>query len=115
MSENGVLTFLVFWETEMDVPSRDQDHVVSQVLALDLGLLHDDDVGLKDVEHGLQVSGGNPMKSVVSDSPERCAFATMADTRRDSCEGERGQGRVRTRVTDLIPFTEDEVSFRLRK
>lgn len=37
----------------MYIPARNQDHVVSQVFTLDLGLLHDNDVGLEDVEHGL--------------------------------------------------------------
>lgn len=106
-----MVTFLVLGETEVDVPPGDQHHVVPQVLALDLGFLDDDDVGLEDVEHGLHALGRSHGKSSVSDSPGRCAFATMAGTRRGSYDGERGQERMRTRVTDLIPFTGDEVSF----
>ena len=41
------------WKTEEDIPSRHQDHVVFQILALDFGLLHDDDICAQDVEHCL--------------------------------------------------------------
>lgn len=45
--------FLVPWQAEEDVPAGHQHHVVRQILPLDLGLLHDDDVRLQDIEHGL--------------------------------------------------------------
>lgn len=41
-------------EAEVDIPSWNQDHVILQVLALDLGLLHDNNVCLQRVEHCLQ-------------------------------------------------------------
>ena len=47
-------------ETEEAVPARNQDHVVGQVFALDFQLLHDDDVGLEDVEHGGERAVGAP-------------------------------------------------------
>lgn len=50
-----MITFLMFWQAEVDIPARDQDHVVSQVLPLDLGLLHDDNISFKNIEHGLEV------------------------------------------------------------
>ena len=50
----GTITLLVPWQTEVDIPARDQDHVVSQVFLLDLGLLHDDNVSVEDIEHGLE-------------------------------------------------------------
>lgn len=48
------LTFLVLWKTEKDVPSRNKNHVVLQIFALYLSLLHDHDISLEYVEHGLK-------------------------------------------------------------
>lgn len=47
-------TFLVLRQAEVTVPAGDQDHVVTQVLLLNLELLHDNDVGLKNVEHSAE-------------------------------------------------------------
>lgn len=47
-------TLLVLGQAEVAVPAGHQDHVVGEVFALDLQLLHDDDVGLEDVEHGIE-------------------------------------------------------------
>lgn len=41
-------------QAEVTVPARHKDHVVGQVLALDLELLHDDNVCLEDIEHGIE-------------------------------------------------------------
>ena len=41
-------------QAEVAVPARHQNHVISQVFALDLQLLHDDDVRLQDIEHGIE-------------------------------------------------------------
>lgn len=51
--KRGRPTFLVLWETEVNIPAWNQDHVVAEVFPLDLGFLHNNDVCLKDVEHGL--------------------------------------------------------------
>jgi hypothetical protein len=48
-----MLTLLVLGQAEVAVPSGHKHHVIRQVLALDLELLHDDNVGLEDVEHGI--------------------------------------------------------------
>ena len=45
-------TFLVSWQTPIAIPAGDKDHIIPQVLSLDLGLLEDYDVGLQDIEHG---------------------------------------------------------------
>ena len=50
----GHVTFLVLGQAEVAVPAGNEHHVIGQVLALDLELLHDDDVGLEDVEHGAE-------------------------------------------------------------
>lgn len=50
----GMPAFLVSGQTEVAVPAGDQDHVVGQVFALDLQFLHDDDVGVEDIEHGVE-------------------------------------------------------------
>jgi hypothetical protein len=42
----------MLWQTEVAIPAGHQHHVVFQVLPLDLELLHDHDIGLKDIEHG---------------------------------------------------------------
>lgn len=41
-------------QAEVAVEARHQHHVVGQVFALNLQLLHDDDVGLEDIEHGVE-------------------------------------------------------------
>lgn len=53
-------TFLVLGQAEEAVPTRDQNHVVIQVLPLDLQLLHNHHVSLEDVEHGIEGAGGAP-------------------------------------------------------
>ena len=50
---HAVRTFLVLGETVVNIPARHQYHVISKILALDLELLHHDDVRFKNVEHGL--------------------------------------------------------------
>jgi hypothetical protein len=42
----------VLGKTPVAVPARHQDHVVGEILSLDLSLLENDDVGLEKVEHG---------------------------------------------------------------
>jgi hypothetical protein len=49
-----MFTFFVLGQAEVAVPARHEHHIVSQVFALDLELLHDDDVGLQNVEHGIE-------------------------------------------------------------
>lgn len=52
---NGaVVTFLMPGKTEENIPARYQHHVIPQIFPLDLRLLHNDDVRLQYVEHGLQ-------------------------------------------------------------
>lgn len=53
-------TFFVLWETEVAVPSVIEDHVIAQVFPLNLQLLHHDNVGLEDVEHGRERLGYAP-------------------------------------------------------
>jgi hypothetical protein len=53
--DRGSRTFLVLGETEVDVPAGDQNHVIAEILPLDLGLLHHNDVGFQGVKHGLQL------------------------------------------------------------
>lgn len=53
-------TFFVFGETPVIVPAWNQYHVISEVFSLDLGLLKDNYVGLKDVEHSLEGSFVSP-------------------------------------------------------
>lgn len=63
ISEDAVCaagTFFMLGETPIVVPSWHQDHVVSEVLSLDLGLLKHDDVRLEDVEHALECSLVSP-------------------------------------------------------
>lgn len=50
----GDVTLFVFGQAEVAVPAGHQNHVVGQVFSLDLQLLHHDDVGLEDVEHGME-------------------------------------------------------------
>lgn len=47
-------TFLVFRQAEVAVPAGHKHHVVGQVFSLNLQLLHNDNVGLEDVEHGIE-------------------------------------------------------------
>ena len=49
----GLHTLLVLGQAEVAVPAGHKHNVIGQVLALDLELLHDDDVRLEDVEHGV--------------------------------------------------------------
>jgi len=51
--KRGGGTFLVLWQAKVHIPAWDKNHVISQVFALDLGLLNDDNVCLEGVEHGL--------------------------------------------------------------
>lgn len=44
----------MLWQTEIAVPARYKHHVICQIFALDLQLLHDDDVRLQDIEHGIE-------------------------------------------------------------
>ena len=46
------IPLLMLRQAEVSIPAFDKDHVVAQVFALDLELLHDDYVGAEDVEHG---------------------------------------------------------------
>src|ERR1700712_5719876 len=39
-------------KAEIAIPTRNKNHVIREVLALYLELLHDHDIGLKSVEHG---------------------------------------------------------------
>jgi hypothetical protein len=47
-------TLLVLGQAEVAVPARHKYHVISQVFALYLQLLHDDNVRFEDVEHGIE-------------------------------------------------------------
>ena len=47
-------TFLVFWQAKVTVPARYKHHVISEIFALNLQLLHDDNVRLENVEHGVE-------------------------------------------------------------
>jgi hypothetical protein len=55
-----VPTLFVLGQTEKAVPPIYQDHIISQVFALNLQLLHDDNIGLKGVEHGTERASGAP-------------------------------------------------------
>jgi hypothetical protein len=50
----------VLGKAEIAVPARDEHHVIFQVLPLNLEFLHDDNVGLKDVEHGVKSAAVAP-------------------------------------------------------
>lgn len=47
-------------KAEIAVPARDEHHVILQVLPLNLEFLHDDNVRLKDVEHGVKSAAVTP-------------------------------------------------------
>lgn len=47
-------TFLMLGQAEEDIPSRDEDHVIVKILLLYLGLLHNNNVCFKDIEHSLR-------------------------------------------------------------
>lgn len=47
------LTFLMAWKAEVAIPPGNEDHIIREVLSLNLGLLKHDDVGLEDVKHSL--------------------------------------------------------------
>ena len=47
-------------ETPVIVPSGDQDHVIAKIFPLDLCFLEDDNVGLEDIEHGVEGSFVSP-------------------------------------------------------
>lgn len=47
-------TFLMLGQAEEDIPSGDENHVIVKVLLLYLGLLHDNNVCFKDIEHSLR-------------------------------------------------------------
>jgi hypothetical protein len=47
-------TFLVLGQAEEDIPSGDENHVIAKVLLLYLGLLHNNNVCFKDIEHSLR-------------------------------------------------------------
>ena len=53
-------TFLVLWEAPVVVPSGYQDHVIAKIFPLDLCFLEDDNVGLEDIEHGVESSFISP-------------------------------------------------------
>jgi hypothetical protein len=46
-------TLFVLWQAKVAVPARHKHHIIRQVLTLDLELLHNDNVGLENVEHGI--------------------------------------------------------------
>lgn len=48
-----IRTFLVLRQAEVAVPARHKDDVIRQILALDLEFLHDDNVRLENIEHGI--------------------------------------------------------------
>jgi hypothetical protein len=50
-------TFLVLWQAEVAIPSWHKHHIISQVFPLDFGLLHNHNIRLENIEHGLEVSG----------------------------------------------------------
>lgn len=47
-------TFLVLGQTEVAIPALYKDHIIRQVLALDLQLLHNYNIGLQYIEHGIE-------------------------------------------------------------
>lgn len=47
-------TFLMLGEAEVAIPARHKHHVIGQVFALNLQLLHYDNICLEDVEHGIE-------------------------------------------------------------
>lgn len=55
VKKRAQVTFLVLRQTEMDIPAGNQDHIISQVLPLNLGFLHDDDISLEDIKHILEL------------------------------------------------------------
>lgn len=46
-------TFLMLGKAEEDIPAWNEDHVILKIFPLNLGLLHDDNIGLESVKHGL--------------------------------------------------------------
>lgn len=79
-------TFLVLWETEKDVPTRNQDHVIPEIFSLDLGLLHHNNVGLEGVKHGLKMVSlaGLSRQKRREAVPGKYGSHAMADTRMGS-------------------------------
>jgi hypothetical protein len=47
-------TLLVLRQAEEAVPARHKHHIIAQILALYLQLLHDHNVRLQNVEHGIE-------------------------------------------------------------
>lgn len=83
-----MLTFLMLGQAEIHVPSGHEDHVVSEILALYLELLHDDNVCLENIEHGLNGRVSQLLQQVLTDrahSPRNSVSPAMAGTQTD-CE-----------------------------
>lgn len=78
----GQRTFFMLRQAEIYIPARHKNHVILQVFTLNLGLLHNHNVGLENVKHGLKFQqeklyfGENYL-------PEMCAFLAMADMQMD--------------------------------
>lgn len=77
-------TFFVLWEAKVDVPARHKNHVILEIFALDLCLLHDDNVCLERIEHSLTF-----VSTLVCDEGKRipdnaipgtCGSPAMADS-----------------------------------
>ena len=44
----------MFRQRKIDVPPRDQDHIISQIFSLYFQLLEDDDISLERIEHAIE-------------------------------------------------------------
>lgn len=71
-----MLTFLVLGQAEVYVPSGHEDHVISKILALDLELLHDDNVCFENVEHGLDNRVSQLFRQVLTGKAEHTHLET---------------------------------------
>lgn len=81
------LTFLMFGQAEVDVPTGNQNHVVLEIFALNLRLLHYDNVCLEYVEHGLRgLEGGAPKDGRAHAHLERPLFSPWLIRKRVSRE-----------------------------
>jgi hypothetical protein len=49
-------TLLVLGKTKEAIPARHQNHIIFEILSLNLELLHHHNIGLEDLEHGIERS-----------------------------------------------------------
>ena len=74
----------MLWQAEEDIPPRNEDHIISQVLPLYLRLLHHHNVRFEDVEHRLGSISKVLIMVIAADSRRRSSLDAMASIQTNS-------------------------------